>query len=341
VMFRNAQSAIPLTGPSHATLLTGLYPPMHGVRDNVVFDLSARHTTLATLLQRQGYRTAAFVGAYPVAAAFGFRQGFDVFDESFHQNPVPGEGAERPGNEVADAAIHWIQEGGRSPFFLWTHFYDPHAPYSPPSPFRESFHDRPYDGEIAFADAQVGRVLEALRSARTLDNTVVVAVADHGEALGEHGEATHAVLIYDSTLHVPWIVAGPQGPAGREGAGRGGTIDVLPTVLGLLGGPAPQELVGRDLRSAFAGKRVPSDGLYAESLFGRLNCRWAALRSWTQGQWKLIDGGAVELFDLAADPRESRSLAAEQPERVRQMQQAPGAAAPKKAPGGARAPPDP
>jgi arylsulfatase A-like enzyme len=341
VMFRNAQTAIPLTGPSHATVMTGLYPPAHGVRDNVVFDLPASRKTLATLLHGQGYRTAAFVGAYPVAAAFGFRQGFDVFDESFHQNPVPGEGAERPANEVADAAIRWIEAGDAEPFFLWTHFYDPHAPYAPPPPFRESFHDHPYDGEIAFADAQVGRVLETLRAAGKLEGTVVAILSDHGESLGEHGEATHAVLVYESTLHVPWIVAGPQVPAGKQIAERVATVDVLPTLLGLVGLPAPPELLGRDLRPALAGKRIPNDGLYAESLFGRLNCRWAALRSWTQGNWKLIDGGESELFDLAADPHESASLASKEPERMRQMQQALRAALQKMAPAGDSARPNP
>jgi arylsulfatase A-like enzyme/Tfp pilus assembly protein PilF len=311
-LFRHAQSAVPLTGPSHATILTGLYPPAHGTRDNVVFPLDPRHKTLAALLKGAGYRTAAFVGAFPVAASFGFGQGFDDYDEGFHQSPIPGEGAERPGNEVADAAVRWLGERkGGGPFFLWTHFYDPHAPYAPPSPFREEFAARPYDGEIAFADAQLGRVLQALEAAGHRDDTLVIVAADHGESLGDHGERTHAVLVYESTLHVPLLMAGPGVPAGRDVSTRVGLVDVLPTALGLLGVPAPLGLVGRDLRPAFAERKLPAQGLYGESLFGRLNCRWSSLRVWYDGDWKLIEGAEPELFDLAADPGETTNRAAE------------------------------
>src|SRR5437867_4914969 len=148
--FEHAQSPVPLTGPSHATILTGLYPPVHGVRDNIVFSLDPRHKTLATWLKAQGYRTAAFVGAYPVAAAFGFRQGFDTFTENFRESPIPGAGAQRPANEVIDDALGWLANPGRRPFFLWMHLYDPHAPYDPPEPHRTEFAGRLYDGEGAF-----------------------------------------------------------------------------------------------------------------------------------------------------------------------------------------------
>src|SRR5262249_6783614 len=152
--------------------------------------------TLASILKQRGYRTAAFVGAYPVAAAFGLGQGFDEYHEGFHQVPIPGQGAERPGNEVADEAIAWLAKAGPAPFFAWVHFYDPHAPYRPPPPFREEYEKRPYDGEIAFADAQLGRILDALNASGRREATVVVAMSDHGESLGEHAEATHAILIY-------------------------------------------------------------------------------------------------------------------------------------------------
>jgi arylsulfatase A-like enzyme len=281
VRFARARSAAPLTGPSHATILTGVYPPQHGVRDNVNFVLDNRHPTLAGLLKEKGYRTAAFVGAYPLASAFGFGRGFERFGEGFHETAALGQGAERPGNEVADAALEWLASTGRDPFFVWIHLYDPHAPYTPPAPYAERFRDRPYDGEIAFADAQVGRVLEALRTARRDANTLVVVLSDHGEGLGEHGEATHGMLVYDSTLHVPWIMAGPGVPAGRVVADEVGTVDVLPTLLGLVHASPPSGLPGRDLRPALAERSVRSEPLYAESLFGRLNCRWSALRSWT------------------------------------------------------------
>src|SRR3954463_6126278 len=164
VRFDQVQTAVPLTGPSHATILTGQYPPTHGGRGNVVFTLGSTYPTLATRLKRRGYTTAAFVGAYPVAAAFGFNQGFDTFDEEFHESGPLDAGAERRGNEVADASLRWLADRHDDPFFAWLHFYDPHAPYDPPAPYRDRFAGRLYDGEIAFADAQIGRVLDAVHA---------------------------------------------------------------------------------------------------------------------------------------------------------------------------------
>src|SRR5262249_52960383 len=202
VRFARAEAAVPLTGPSHATIFTGRYPPEHGVRDNVVFSLDSRHVTLAALLKARGYATAAFVAAYPVAKDFGLGQGFDEYHENFHEMPIVGQGAERPGNEVADEAMGWLRRA-KGPFFPWVHFYAPRAPYTPPSPYRERFAGRLYDGEIAFADAQLGRVLSALRDAGHGEDTLIVVMADHGESLGDHDEQTHAILVYESTLHVP------------------------------------------------------------------------------------------------------------------------------------------
>ena len=208
---------MPLTGASHATILTGQYPPTHGVRGNVVFTLGEHVSDAGDAAEAARLSTAAFVGAYPVAAAFGFNQGFDTFDEEFHESGLGDQGAERRANEVADAALRWLARGGRgTPFFAWLHFYDPHAPYDPPPPYRERFAGRPYDGEIAFTDAQVGRVLDALRASGHDRDTVVMVLADHGEGLGEHDELTHAVLIYQSTMRVPFIVAGPGVPAGAR-----------------------------------------------------------------------------------------------------------------------------
>ncbi len=331
--FARAQAPVPLTGPSHATLLTGTYPPVHGVRDNVTFSLGERHPTLAALLKARGYHTAAFVAAYPVAADFGFARGFDEFHEDLHQSPVPGEGAERPGNEVADQFIAWLERRESGPFFAWVHLYDPHAPYSPPPPYRERFAGRPYDGEIAFADAQVGRMADALARTGRERDTLVVALSDHGESLGEHGERTHAILIHEATQHVPLILAGP-GIAPRVVEDRVGTVDVLPTVLGLLGITPPAGLQGRDLRPALEGRALPSEPLYTESLFGRLNCRWAPLRGITQDDWKLVRGATSELFDLASDPSESRDRSRDEPDRVARLESVLSAALRTMAPGG-------
>lgn len=341
VRFDQVQTAVPLTGPSHATILTGQYPPVHGVRGNVVFTLGSRYPTLATLLKKHGYQTAAFVGAYPVAADFGFNQGFDTFDEEFHETSPGEQGAERRANEVADAAIRWLTSPDRSqrksPVFTWLHFYDPHAPYVPPSPYKEQFAGRPYDGEIAFTDAQIRRVLDALHRSGLDENTVVVVLADHGEGLGDHHELTHAVLIYQSTMRVPFIVTGPGVPHGRVVNDRAATIDVLPTIMHLLGFDIDRTLPGRDLRPLMDGKSLSGDPSYGESLFGRLNCHWASLRGWVNGDWKLIVGAAPELYNLRQDPDEQRDLATVDPARVRQMSSELQRAMRRLAPGGDRA----
>jgi choline-sulfatase len=336
VRFENALSAVPITGPAHATLFTGQYPPVHGVRDNVAFIPDPRQATLAAILQEKGYRTAAFVGAFPVAAAYGFGRGFDHYNEDFHAAPAGSQGAERPANEVADRAIDWLVAAGAGdrPFYAWVHFYDPHDPYTPPAPYDARFAGRAYDGEVAFADAQLGRVLGALEAAGRGTDTVIAVLADHGESLGDHGEATHAILIYQSTLRIPFLLAGPAVPSGVTVAPRVGLVDVLPTLLGLLGIEPPNGLPGRDLRPALGGQRIPAESLYAESLFGRLTCRWSSLRAWVSEDWKLVQGSETELFDLAADPGELRNLAAQEPQRVERMRAALQAAVGKMAPGG-------
>jgi len=327
VRFDQAQTAVPLTGPSHATILTGQYPPAHGVRGNVVFTLGTKYPTLAVQLKRAGYVTGAFVGAYPVAAAFGFGQGFDTFNEDFHETTVGDPGAERRANEVADAALRWLESSSTKPglferghpFFAWLHFYDPHAPYAPPPPYRDRFSGRPYDGEIAFTDAQVLRVLDWLRASGHDADTVVMLMADHGEGLGDHHEQMHAVLVYQSTMRIPMMVSGPGLPAGVVVPARVGTIDVVPTVMGLLGLDAERSLPGRDLRPLATAQPVPSAPLYGESLFGRLNCHWAVLRSSIKDDWKLILGAAPELYNLARDPEEAHDLAKAEPARVQSM----------------------
>ena len=348
VRFDQVQTAVPLTGPSHATIMTGQYPPAHGVRGNVVFTLGSKYPTLATLLKGKGYQTAAFVGAYPVAAAFGFDQGFDTFDEDFHETSPGESGAERRANEVADSALRWLElvagptAGSRNrPFFAWLHFYDPHAPYTPPAPYRDRFAGHPYDGEIAFTDAQVGRVIDWLRSSHHAADTMVVLLADHGEGLGDHDELMHAVLIYQSTMRVPLMMSGPGIPAGTVVRPRAGTVDVMPTVLGLLGIRADPALAGRDLRPLMANGAVPPDPLYGESLFGRLNCHWASLRSWVKDDWKLIVGSQPELYNLAEDPQESHDLAAQDPARVDRMTQELRRAMQRLAPQGDKAQPNP
>jgi arylsulfatase A-like enzyme/Tfp pilus assembly protein PilF len=331
--FLSAHTTAPLTGPAHATILTGLYPPSHGVRDNATFVLGREHPTLATLLRQRGYETAGFIAGLPLISAFGFSQGFDTFNESFHAFPIGGE-AKRPGNEVADAVLAWLQAPHRTPFFLWVHFYDPHAPYRPPPPFAAPFQERPYDGEIAFTDFELGRILDGLAATGRQGDTLVAVLADHGEALGEHGERTHAVLIYESTLRIPFLIAGPGVPQGGSSGVGVGTVDVLPTLLGLLGQEVPRNLPGRDLRPLLTGRTVPPLAFYSESLFGRLNCRWASLRALTEGHEKLIQGASSELYDLSTDPGETHDLSASEPDRVARLQALLKAVVHSAAPGG-------
>lgn len=338
VRFAFAQSASPLTGPSHATLLTGQYPPVHGVRDNVRFPLAPGVTTLAERLKRKGFETAAFVGAYPLAAAFGFGRGFDHFDEGLHPSGAMGGVAERPGNEVAAAAVQWLRARPRGRVLAWVHLFDPHEPYAPPDDYRGRFASA-YDGEVAFADAQLGVLLDALRATGGLENTVVAVLADHGEGLGDHGESTHGLLLYESTLRIPFVIAGPGIPKSRAENGRVGTIDLVPTLLKLLDIERPEGLPGRDLTPAFEDRPLPKDPLYAESLYGRLNCGWAPLRGFTLGDWKLVDGGGVELFDLERDPAERENQVERDGERATQLADGLRRAMSAMAPGGDRVEP--
>ena len=337
--FENAQSAAPLTGPSHATILTGQYPPQHGVRENVNFLLDPSHVTLATRLKRRGYHTGAFVGAYPVAAAFGFGQDVDHFSEGLHPNPGIGQGAERPANEVA--ATRPRPGCARRPCpsshgsISTTRTRPTRAAAALPRALRGSAlrrRDR-VDGR------ELGRILDGLRAAGHGEDTLVIVLADHGEGLGEHDEGGHGILAYQSTLRVPLLVSGPGVAKGRIAKDAVGTIDVVPTVLALLGLDAAADLPGRSLRPALEGRALPPSPLYAEALFGRLNCRWSSLRGWREGDWQLIEGAAPELFHLATDPGERVDRSGEEPERVRKMRSALKSAVAAMAPGGDRARP--
>lgn len=319
--FEHAQSAIPLTGPSHSTILTGQYPPVHGVRDNIVFALGDKQRTLAEILKEKGYRTGAFVGAYPVAAAFGFRQGFDVFHEDFKESPIPGAGAQRRANEVADDAIPFLTAKESAPFFAWLHFYDPHAPYDPPEPYKTAFAGRAYDGEIAFTDEQVGRVLDALKAAGHEGDTVVAALADHGESLGEHGEQTHAILAYDSTLHIPLIVKLPGARGGTRVEEMVSQIDLVPTVLEIFHLDADTSLPGHSLVPLLRGsQRTAPRGVYEETYLPFYTYGWAKLRVLRRDRWKLIDAPEPELYDLQRDPRELSNLFEREPGIAHDMQ---------------------
>jgi len=318
-LFEQAVSSIPTTLPSHSTMFTGKYPIDHGVRYNIVFRLGADATTLAEVLSDAGFATAAFPASFILASRFGLSQGFQTWSEPPKSDLAhagsPGTSL-RPADEGVDLAIDWLQQQGDRKTFLWLHFYDPHAPYTPPFPYASRFRDRPYDGEIAYVDEQFGRLLSYLRSTPEWERTLVVVVGDHGEGLHEHSERFHSSLVYETTQHVPLIVRAPGAVATRV-AEPVGLVDLMPTVLDLVGLDAPSGLRGISLAPALRGRQPARRALYFESVAGALNYGWDELRGVRRGRFKLIDSKEPELFDLERDPDEQTNLAALDSEQAR------------------------
>lgn len=309
-LFENAVTDTPLTAPSHAGMFTGVYPTVHKVRDTGGFVLNAPNPTLAEILERQGWQTAAFVGASVLKKGFGFDRGFAVYDDRM---PAPRPGAdadiaERRAGEVVDRALAWLGQQKQQPWFLWVHVFDPHSPYDPPAPFKEQYRGRPYDGEVAYTDRELGRLFDALDA-----NTLKVVLSDHGESLSEHGEHSHGVFLYDATVRVASIFSGPGVPKGARVKQQARTIDVLPTVLELMGGKSPEGVQGASLVPAMAGKEDPGTWAYAETLYPKINMGWAELRGIRTNRWKYIRAPKPELYDLAADPAESNNIIASHP----------------------------
>jgi choline-sulfatase len=313
VRFAHASSQVPLTLPSHTTILTGLLPPHHGVRNNGNAPLAAATPTLATVLAGAGYRTAAFVGAFVLDHRFGLDRGFAIYDDEI-ERPADASWlleAQRPGDQVVDRALAWLGADDARPFFLWVHLYDAHAPYNPPSPYRERHPGKPYDGAVAFADAQVGRLLAALAARGLDDRTVVAITADHGESLGEHGELTHGLLLYEPVLAVPLLLRAP-GLAARRVDTPVSLVDLAPSLAGLLGRqlPAPPggALDGRDLSPALRAGREPAAAeLYAETRYPEV-FGWSPLFALRRRELKYIAAPHPELYDLERDPKEARNL---------------------------------
>jgi len=309
VRFANAVATAPLALPSHTSIMTGLYPPHHGVRDDVGFHAAPELETVAERFRAAGYATGAVVGAAVLGAKFGLAQGFDDYD-----GPAAGGGAspggleERKAADVTDRALAFLARADR-PFFLWVHYYDPHADYAPPAPYAERFARDPYAGEVAYVDAELGRLIAALRERGQLERTVVCVTADHGEGLDEHGELGHGYFVFESTLHVPWIVRGPGIPAGRVVETVTSNAAVAPTLahLAVVGA-----LAQADVESAeplWGDAAQPTQGwAYSESLAGQLELGREPLYALRRGSDKFIDGSRAELYELGNDPRESMNL---------------------------------
>jgi choline-sulfatase len=323
LLFERAYSHVPLTLPSHASILTGLLPPEHGVRDNGGYPFEAtKHPYLPRLFTEAGYDTAAFVSSFVLHSQTGLGAGFGVYDHGGR----PGEEAraelvERPGAETVRAAIDWLDgraKGGKadgSPFFLFVHLYEPHTPYKPAEPFASRYRDRPYDGEIAAADAAVGTLLDALKRQGLYDKAVILLLSDHGEGLGDHGEDGHGILLYREVLQVPLLLKLPGGQRGGAAvAAPAQLIDVAPTLLSLTGRPVPAEMHGTSL-VALADRPDPSDQaqerrIYSETFYPRLHYGWSELASLVAGRHHYIHGPTPELFDLVADPGETKDVLA-------------------------------
>jgi choline-sulfatase len=311
VMFADATAQAPITGPSHAAIFTGLYPARLGVRDNATTPLPDDARTLAEILSERGYATGGFIGAFILDRPYGFAQGFAAFDGGFTR-VEPGEEAnvQRRGDAVVEAALRWLGSlpAGR-PFLLWVHLYDAHAAYEPPEPFATEFAASPYDGEIAFVDTQVGRLVDALRARPDFDRTVIMAVGDHGEALGGHGEDEHGVFLYDEVLRVPWIVFGPGAKRGHAVTEQVRTIDLFPTALDLLRIDPPGTIDGESLGMLLQGGTRPSiPPSYSETHYPKLHYGWSELRSIRADGWKAVDAPKRELYNLRSDPSEQHNL---------------------------------
>jgi choline-sulfatase len=312
VLFERAYTPVPITLPAHVSLMTGLLPPAHGVRGNGAFALGPSVPTLAEALKASGRRTAAFVGGFPLSRRFGLSRGFDEYDDAMSKSAgVNYDFAERRARDVVDAATRWLSQNPGA-VFVWVHLFDPHAPYDPPPEFHT---DDPYRDEIASADAAMSTLMSAwdARAGRS----IVVATSDHGEAFGEHGEWSHSLLIYDTTLHVPLLIRAPGFEAGKRSQLSVGLVDVAATVLDLAG-VSTRPLPGVSLTKALSPD-ARDRALYAETMAPRLDFGWSDLRAWREDGLKWIRAPKPELYALGEDPAEEKNRAAEDSSRARAL----------------------
>jgi arylsulfatase A-like enzyme/cytochrome c-type biogenesis protein CcmH/NrfG len=310
VRFLRAYTPVPVTLPAHTVIFTGTYPTLSGMHDFSGNKLNPNQPTLAAVLKHQGYVTGAVIGSAVLDSRFGLNRGFDFYYDHFDFNRLQEsnlEEMERPGNVVANLALDWLGKNYHSKFFLWMHLYDPHYPYRPPAPYSEQYKDRPYDGEIAFADAQVGRLIAFLKTKDLYRNTVIVLSGDHGESLGEHGEQTHGFFIYNATLHVPVIIHLPQNRSAKTVSDLVSLADLMPTILADLKIDVPAQVQGRSLLPLMTVQN-DSRSLYAETFLPRLHFNWSELRSVETENYQFIDAPKPELYDLSKDPGETQNL---------------------------------
>ncbi|NIM90944.1 MAG: sulfatase-like hydrolase/transferase [Candidatus Aminicenantes bacterium] len=330
ILFEQCTASSPLTLPSHASIMTGLYPTFHGVRVNGNTALSETHLTLAELFSQQGYQCGAFIGAFVLDGRWGLKQGFHHYDDQFDLKKYKQLDlglVQRPGNEVVDAALSWLETQKENPFLAWVHLYDPHTPYEPPEPYFSEYNTSIaglYDGEIAFTDEQVGRCVDWLVENGLDRNTIIFIMGDHGEGLGEHGESTHGYYIYDYAVQVPFVIVTPFDDfQGIRQTSQVRTIDLYPTLLEMAGIPVPEENQGESLL-AMIFDPVQSKDYYAygESLSPNILFGWSALHCLRNSQYKYIDAPRPELYDLVQDPQEFNNLRNRFPKIARELKEA-------------------
>ena len=318
ILFENAQTVVPLTLPAHSSIFTGTYPMFHGVRDNGGYYLEEEQVTLAESLEEAGYATGGFVAAFVLDSRWGLSQGFDRYFDGFDLSQferVALDTVQRRGGEVLEEALSWMEGVRDQKFFSWIHFYDAHTPYDPPEPYLGQYADYPwsrYDGEIAYVDSLMGELFDWLDANELADDTIVVFIGDHGESLGQHGELTHGFFIYDATMRVPFLVKTPYARLGGgiRVAAQVRSIDLMPTLLELVGLEPPAAVLGRSLVPLASGTTDDMGLLaYSESFYPRNHYGWSELKSVRDGDAHYISAPRPELFDARSDPQEKVNLA--------------------------------
>jgi choline-sulfatase len=328
VVFEQCSASSPLTLPSHASIMTGMYPTYHGVRVNGNTALSDEQTTIAEVLSGQGYHCGAFIAAFVLDGRWGLKQGFQHYDDEFDLRKykhIDLGAVQRPGNQVMDAALAWLEEEKGNPFFAWIHLYDPHAPYEPPEPYYAEYSHRGldglYSGEIAFMDEQIGRCVSWLEENDLSKNTIMVLIGDHGEGLGSHGEGTHGYFIYDYAVHVPLLIITPFPEfQGKRATSQVRAVDVFPTLLELAKIDSPSKAQGRSLLpEMFQPEKKDDDYAYGESMAPSIQFGWSSLHALRTTHYKYIDAPKPELYDLTHDADEQTNLVQQFPNIAREM----------------------
>jgi arylsulfatase A-like enzyme/Flp pilus assembly protein TadD len=323
VLFTDARASIPITLPSHCTIMTGLYSPGHGVRNNGNYVLPGEISTLAEVLSREGYHTAAFVGAFVLDSQFGLSQGFDTYDDSFRERGKSASDyfghVEKPAGDLTQDALGWLATAGE-PFFLWLHYYDPHYPYLPPAPFDTLF-AQPYLGEIAYVDSCIGEVVKSLEAGGLAERLLVVLTSDHGESLGEHGELSHGLFLYEGTTRVPLIMKFEgRLPAGARVSHPVSLADLFPTVLDIGEIAIPAEVQGRSLLTTLESPETAGPPMYMETVLPSENFGWSEITGVFHDGWKYFRVTEPELYNVSEDPREEKNLFHAEKETVKEME---------------------